>query len=125
MRWSPGEYDAWLARQHERAIANEMKQPEIMEKDLHSRIHEDCTRRGWVAFHGVMSKRTHRTLGEPDFVILAAGGRLIMVEVKSRTGKLSPAQHAMGFHAEHLGHKIHVVRGFDEWIKIADYTEET
>ena len=47
-------------------------------------------RRGWIALHGSMAERTGRTLGEPDLVILADGGRVLFVECKSRRGKLSP-----------------------------------
>jgi hypothetical protein len=86
---------------------------------LHEEIFDECRRRGWIALHGSMAERTCRTLGEPDFVILADGGRVLFVECKSRIGKLSPAQAALKHHAEKLGHTIHVVRSFAEFLEVA------
>ena len=88
------------------------------EAELHEAIFDECRRRGWIALHGSMAERTCRTLGEPDFVILAGGGRVLFVECKTKTGKLSPAQTALKFHAELLGHTVHVVRSFAEFLEL-------
>ena len=88
------------------------------ERDLHDQIFDECRARGWIALHGSMAERTCRTLGEPDFTILADGGRVLFVECKSRSGKLSPAQAALKFHAEKLGHTIHVVRSLEEFLEL-------
>jgi len=92
---------------------------------LHEEIYGECRRRGWIALHGSMAARTHRTLGEPDFVILAAGGRVLLVECKSRSGKLSPAQAALKHHAEALGHTIHVVRSLADFVAAAESNQVT
>ena len=89
------------------------------EADLHEEILSECRRRGWIALHGSMAERTHRTAGEPDFIILGDGGRWFAVECKSRSGKLSPAQFALKHHAEKLGHTIHVVRSREEFLRLA------
>ena len=94
------------------------------EASLHEEIFDECRRRGWIALHGSMAERTHRTQGEPDFVILADRGRVLFVECKSRTGKLSPAQAALKFHAEKLGHTVHVVRSLRESLEVAAITHE-
>ena len=88
------------------------------ESDLHEAVFDECRRRCWIALHGSMAERTCRTLGEPDFVILADGGRVLLVECKSRTGKLSPAQFALKHHAERLGHTVHVVRSLEDFLKL-------
>ena len=88
------------------------------ERDLHEQVFDECRRRGWIALHGSMAERTCRTLGEPDFVILAGGGRVLFVECKSRSGKLSPAQSALKFHAEKLGHTVHVVRSMKDFLEL-------
>ena len=90
----------------------------VSEASLHEEIFSECRRRGWIALHGSMAERTCRTLGEPDFVILAGGGRVLFVECKSRSGKLSPAQFALKHHAEKLGHAVHVVRSMEEFLKL-------
>lgn len=90
------------------------------ESDLHDEVFDECRRRGWIALHGSMAARTQRTLGEPDFVILADGGRVLLVECKSRSGKLSPAQQALKFHAEKLEHSVHVVRSMEDFLRVAE-----
>jgi sulfite reductase beta subunit-like hemoprotein len=88
------------------------------EAELHADIFNECRRRGWIAFHGSMSERTARTLGEPDFIILTDDKRALMVECKMPNGKLSTEQQAMISHAKKLGHTIHVVRSMQEFLKI-------
>lgn len=89
------------------------------EAKLHRQIWDECTRHGWLVFHGAMSKRTHRTKGEPDFIICADKGRTIYVECKTKTGKLSPDQAAVGFHLESLGHEFHVVRSLSQFLELS------
>lgn len=88
------------------------------ESDLHNAIIDYCRERGWQYLHGSMAARTHRTLGEPDFIILAHGSQLRMVECKSKTGKLSPDQQAFIAHARRNGHVVHVVRSMEEVTKL-------
>ena len=101
------------------------------ESDLHDQIFSECRRRGWIALHGSMAERTARNLGEPDYVIVGSvtetwtdgtgpskSPRIWLIECKSKTGKLSPAQAAMAHHAAHLGHTIHVVRSFAEFLEV-------
>jgi len=89
------------------------------ERELHNQIFNECRRRGWIPLHGSMSERTHRTEGEPDFTIIAQG-RVIFIEAKTATGKLSIAQQGMITHAAKLGITIHVIRSFEDFIKICD-----
>lgn len=95
----------------------EIKSPKH-ERDLHSQIFDECRRRGWIAFHGSMSERTHRNLGEPDFIILTDDKRALLVEAKTANGKLTIEQQAMIAHAKKLGHTIHVVRSMEDFFKI-------
>ena len=88
------------------------------ESELHRQILEECRRRGWIALHGSMADVTRRTIGEPDFVIIADGVRTFYIEAKTKTGKLSPGQQALHAVASKLGHTIHVVRSIEEVIRI-------
>ena len=92
--------------------------PAAGEAELHYAIMDFCRDRGWLFLHGSMAARTHRTLGEPDFVIAANNGRVLFVECKSRVGKLSPVQLAFKVQAERLGHTVHVVRSMEEFLAI-------
>lgn len=119
MNLTTAQYQEILARQSR----SKTREPAVSEgaiqreADLHDAIFAECRRRMWIALHGSMATATHRTSGEPDFVILADGGRTFYVECKSRIGKLSPAQHTMKHHAEKLGHTIHVVRSMAEFME--------
>jgi hypothetical protein len=89
------------------------------EAELHTQILDYCSSKGWIAFHGNMARATGRTLGEPDFEILIDGGRFLLIECKTKTGKLSVEQQGMILWAEKLGHKIHVVRSMEEFVCLA------
>lgn len=88
------------------------------ESELHGKILDECRRRGWLAFHGRMARKTHRTRGEPDFILLADGGRTLLVECKRANGKTTPAQNVVIAQAERLGHTIHVVRSFEQFLQL-------
>ncbi len=88
------------------------------ESILHDRIAQHCRENGWLAFHGSMAHSTKRTRGEPDFILIAPGSRVFFIEVKKETGKLSPDQRAVIAMAERLGTTIHVVRSYDEFLRI-------
>lgn len=88
-----------------------------VESKLHEQIRQACVARGWLAFHGSMSHRTHRTEGEPDF-ILCLPGRVLFIECKTRTGKLSHEQAATQAWLRKLGHEMHVVRSIEEFWEV-------
>lgn len=88
------------------------------EIDLHNHIIAYCRSVGWQYLHGSMAAETHRTLGEPDFIILADGGRVLFVECKTTVGKLSPAQRDFAAHAARNGHTVHIVRSMEEFLKL-------
>lgn len=91
----------------------------IPERVLHDQISDECKRRGWIALHGRMDMASGRTIGEPDFTILAEG-RVLFVEAKTATGKLRPEQAALIAWAAKLGHTVHVVRSISEFMLLAD-----
>lgn len=96
----------------------EISAPVTDESDLHNSIIDYCREKGWQYLHGSMAARTHRTLGEPDFIVLAHGSKLRMVECKSKNGKLSPDQQAFIAHARKNGHIVYVVRSMEEFEKL-------
>ena len=116
MRMTQAEVDAYVMRHAPKPVTP--KEGCDKESELHAQIFDECRRRGWIALHGAMSERTNRTMGEPDFSIMASGGRRFDIECKTRTGKLSPTQAAMIHHAATLGHTIHIVRSFEEFLKL-------
>lgn len=91
---------------------------EEKESELHQQIRNECSRRGWLCFSGAMHKRTWRTSGEPDFVIARDGSTVLWMEAKTRTGKLSDDQINVKEKMATLGHTVHVVRNFGEFLEI-------
>ena len=91
------------------------KMKAVRESEIHKQISQECHRRGLLAFHGAMHKKSARTPGEPDYTVLLPGGKVLLVEVKTTTGNLSEAQERVAGHAWQLGHKVHLVRKFEEF----------
>jgi len=94
--------------------------PDGKEASLHGAILDECTRRGWIALHGSMAHRAHRTIGEPDFIILADQGRTFAIEAKTRTTKPTTQQAALIAWARKLGHTAAVVRSVVEFLEVCD-----
>ncbi len=92
------------------------------ESELHEQIRQECIGRGWLPFHGSMAHKTFRTPGEPDYVICCDGGRLLMVECKTRSGKMSIPQQETQAWARRLGHTIYTVRSIEEFHQLANQT---
>lgn len=88
------------------------------ESQLHKQISQECHRRGFIALHGAMHKATSRTAGEPDFTVLLPNGKIALIEVKTTNGKLSDDQERLHGKAWALGHTVHVVRSFVEFLDI-------
>jgi hypothetical protein len=92
--------------------------PSGTEHELHAAIQDECSRRGWLALTGAMSRRTHRTKGEPDFIILGNQGQRWDVECKTKNGKLSIDQRAIQAHYKKLGHGYYVIRSIEEFLEL-------
>jgi len=105
-----------------RELVAQLDYPE-RERDLHDKIAKDCSSRQWLVFHGSMAHRTHRMEGEPDFIIMAHNGEVHFIECKKATGKLTPAQQGVIAWAAKLGHTVHVVRSFDEFLAVVNETQ--
>lgn len=138
MRYSQAEYNWLLAKEEQRKqkrLGNSAPPADAVEQEdkLHTEIIQECKRRGWIYLHGSMAHRTKRSPGEPDFVILGSvqtqwvdgtgkswEPRVWFIECKSKRGKRSMDQLAMAAHASKLGHTIHVIQSFSEFLGIVD-----
>ncbi len=89
------------------------------EKELHDRILEECAARGWLVIHSRMDMPSNVGIGVPDFAVFCAGGRVLLVEAKTRDGKLTPKQRAWLAWAQKLGHLACVARSFNDFVKFA------
>lgn len=59
-------------------------------------------------------------LGAQDFTLFLSGGRLLLIEVKSKEGKWSNDQLAWKLEMEKLGHTVHECRSFDRFIDLVN-----
>lgn len=117
MTISTADYLAMLARTQKTA-QGENHLAVDKESKLHDAIIQECKARGWIAFHGSMAHRSKRTLGEPDFTILADNGRVFFIEAKAKAGKLRTEQIAVKVWAQKLGHVVHTVYNIKQFHKI-------
>lgn len=81
---------------------------------LHDAILAECRSRGWPVVHSRMDRPATVQVGTPDFAIALPGGRVVWLEAKTRTGKLTMPQRAWLVALERVGHACAVVRSVDE-----------
>jgi hypothetical protein len=92
-----------------------------IERELHEQIKAEVKRRKWqIVHHSRMDMASTCPVGSADFVILADGGRVFLIECKTGAGKLTIEQRGMILQAELLGHTVHVVRHFEAFLKIIE-----
>lgn len=120
MTFSQSDYVAMVARLNKLPKMQERGRgdpigPVHKEDKIHDQIVQVCRGRGWIALHSRMDMATGRNVGEWDFTIMADGGRVFLIEVKTATGKLRPEQAGMIAWAAKLGHAVHVVRSLEEF----------
>ncbi len=87
---------------------------------LHMEIIKECCRRTWPYIYHNPTKKTAATLGTPDFIIYADAGRVLNVECKTKTGKLSKDQVNLKREIEAKRHEYHVVRSLTAFLRLAD-----
>ena len=90
------------------------------EKKLHEDILADCRNRLWPVIHSRMDAPSTIGVGVPDLVIFAERGIVLIIECKTKSGKLRPEQLAWKMILERNGHKHFVVRSFAEYLKVVE-----
>jgi len=114
------DYSLYIARQSAKSkTIKSSATPDMPEWKLHQEILDECRRRGWIAIHARMDKPTTTPLGTPDFVVIADGGRVLLIEAKSKTGKFTMPQMALRAVLNKLGHELHIIRSVIEFYQIA------
>lgn len=88
------------------------------EADLHRLIEMDLKSRRWLYVHSRTDQPTTTQKGVPDFIVFSGLGKVLFVEVKTRTGKLSTEQRVWQYCAEIAGYEYHIVRSLSEWMQL-------
>lgn len=115
-RWTREQLLAYESKRGSGSVVKPPSKAVEQESDLHADIAAECLRRGWIGFHGSMAHKTHRTVGEPDFVILVDGGRILLVECKAKGKKQTTDQMAIEAWAKKLGHTYWLVYSLEEFL---------
>ena len=84
------------------------------EKDLQRACEAFLRARGCIVFHMPGRAAIGNFRGWPDITALAPGGKLLLIELKSPRGKLSPLQTKFVERAARIGHIVHVCRSMAE-----------
>lgn len=117
---TPAQYEAYRSRVPQ--VDDDVYPMEVIKPTLESALHDFilsfCRGSQWIALHGSMAQATSRTLGEPDFTILADKGRVFFIECKSKDGKLTREQDGMRHWMTRLGHAYHIVRTQKEFLQV-------
>lgn len=88
------------------------------ESKLHDQICAECESRLWGYVHSRMDKRTTNARGVCDFIVLADGGRVFLVECKMPKKKFSGEQLIFEAVAKRNGHVVHRVETIEEFLKL-------
>ncbi len=73
----------------------------------------------WKVIRARPDRASTIEVGAHDLTVMAPGGRVLLVECKSREGKLKPEQRNWARELEMLGHTVHVCRSLQEFIVLA------
>lgn len=93
---------------------------EVGRGGLHEQIIKHCNaqRPRWKYIHSRTDKKSTLDKGVSDFTIFIPRGKVLSVEVKVGSGKLTEEQMAWAKEMEMLGHVVHVVRSFDQFVEL-------
>lgn len=82
----------------------------MLEKDIEKRLVQGVKKLGGKAYKFV----SPGNVGVPDRIVVLPPGRIIFVELKTDTGRLSPMQTVQIKQLEDMGADVRVVQGIDE-----------
>ena len=90
------------------------------ERDLHDQIIAHCRDNGWYYVHSRMDQRTTIKVGCPDFIIALPHGKVLWIECKTKTGKLSEQQAGAIYALNALDHDVYVIRSMTEFLAVLE-----
>ena len=91
-----------------------------LESKLASEIRKHCDHQ-WPVWKIISARPDEKSTIQPgaqDMTIFMPGSRVLCLELKSKTGKRSPAQLAWAAQMRMLGHKVHCIRTVEEFLNL-------
>jgi hypothetical protein len=86
------------------------------EAKLQAKIEAYCKERGFYFFHD--RSRACNVPGHPDLVVALHGGRVLWLELKAKSGRLSEDQKRVRLMLMALGHEFHELRSFKAFLDV-------
>lgn len=123
MRFTEAQYQEYLAKHANayqgRAKAN-IEKHEHKESHLHDQIIAYCNAQWprWKYIRARMDKRSTIGVGVHDITIFADDGKVFLIECKRPKQKLTQEQCVWVRELAKLGHTVHTVHDFDEFLKV-------
>jgi hypothetical protein len=96
---------------------NDLANASTDESELQEQIIAEVRRCGGWVDYSRMDLPTTRPRGSPDLYCFLPE-RLLIIECKTKTGKQTPEQLGVAMMLEKLGHKVHVIRSFTEFLDL-------
>ena len=106
-------------RQEKRTETGASAEQETGPGGLQREIIDHCAKQWprWKYRYARTDRKTTEELGTEDFTIFMPGGRTIHVECKARNKKPSPQQLIWATELKALGHTVHFVWSFEDFLK--------
>lgn len=124
MRFTPEQYAEYLEKRARMGVKSNNSDLPIPEADpgpengLQSKIERYCREHGFPYWHD--RSRGCNEAGFPDCVICLPAGRVLFLEFKSRTGRLTTDQQKWKLMLERLSHDWHEVRSYRRFLEIVN-----
>lgn len=130
MRWSEEDLHEFQQRQVKNNAARITHNPfssikttsamseadEGSESKLQAKIEGYCKERGFYFFHD--RSRGCNVPGHPDLVVALHGGRVLWLELKAKSGRLTEDQKRVRLMLMALGHEFHELRSFKAFLSV-------
>ncbi|MBW1678343.1 MAG: VRR-NUC domain-containing protein [Deltaproteobacteria bacterium] len=115
MRWTREQLEDYLTRRRQSPADDHEADP-----GPESRLQAKCERwlrdRGYPYIHD--RSRGRNRPGIPDLICFLPAGRVVLIELKSKRGRLTPDQVKMRQALMYLGHEIYEVRSYKRFVEI-------
>jgi len=116
------EHEARLAARKPKPVSK--GKPVDRESDLHESIMSYCNSQWprWKFRHARMDRATTETLGTEDFTIFLPRNITLHFECKKKGGKLTDDQQIWRKELSMLGHEVHVIQSFEDFLNVIEKT---
>lgn len=113
------EYQQLLVRLAQNNKPASIGEPVEQEMKLHEDIMSYCMAKSprWMFIRARSDKRSGIAIGANDMTIFMGDGKVLCVECKSKTGKLTKEQLIWREEMRLLGHTVHEVRSMEDFFK--------